>query len=237
MKTTIFAALFCVLFVGHSFAQDGKQWNEWSKKEAEKMINDSAWVQTIRKGEAPPDMSSRSGGTRNQQAPTSNVGPAPVPPEVFIRVRLLSARPIREGFAVRLLKSRTDSTAELTGRLQTFIDEGFGDFIVVAVNVDGQNPQTVGATLQGLTRLKAADLADKVYLERKDGKRLPLMDYKPPVADDMGGKFIFARELDGGPFLTPESDSVKFVINLAGNLKFNAKFEVSKMAYNGKLEY
>ena len=237
MKITLLAALLCVLFVGSSFAQAGKQWNEWSKKDAEKMISDSAWAQTIKKGEAPPDISNRSGGARSQQNASSNVGPAPLDPEVYLRIRLISARPIREGFASRLLRSRTDQSAELTARLQGLIDEAGGNFVVVAVNVEGQNPQTVGATLNGLARLKAVDLADKVYLERKDGKRLPLIDYKAPVADDMGGKFIFARELDGSPFLTSESDSFKFILNLTGNLKFNARFDVSRMEYNGKLEY
>ena len=238
MKTIVFAALFCVLSVSPLFAQqEGKQWNEWSKKDAEKIINDSAWAQTVKKGEAPADMSNRSGGARNQTAATRDTGPAPLPPEVYLRVRLISAKPVREGLASRLLRSQTDPKPELSGRLQTFIDEGFGNFIVVAVNADGQNPQTLAATLQGLSRLKAADLADKVYLERKDGKRLPLIDYKTPVADDMGGKFIFSRELDGSPFLTSESDTVRFVINLSGNLKFSVKFDVSKMAYNGKLEY
>ncbi len=63
------------------------------------------------------------------------------------------------------------------------------------------------------------------------------MEYKAPVNDDMGGKFIFPRTVEGKPFLTPESGSVKFVLNLSGNLKLNAKFDVAKMPYDGKLEY
>ncbi len=235
MKRTVFAGLICVLLGGSLFAQGGKQWNDWSKKEADKILNDSAWGQTVKKGETPPDITSRNGGSGNQQQGVQ--GPAPLPSEVYVRVRLITAKPIREGFASKVLRLQPNSPAELKGQLQSVIDNGFGDFTVVAVNVDGPNPKTVGATLQALMRLKAADLTDKVYLERKDGKRLPLIDYKTPVADDMGGKFVFARSLDGSPFLTSGSESVRFVLNLSGNLKLNVKFDVSKMSYGEKLEY
>ncbi|HMO79433.1 MAG TPA: hypothetical protein PKD24_01445 [Pyrinomonadaceae bacterium] len=162
---------------------------------------------------------------------------ARVPQEIFLRVRFVSAKPIREGFANRVLSSQTGDQADMASRLQTAIDEGFGDFIVVAVNIDGQNPQTVAPTFQMLRRLNLAEIGDTAYLERRDGKRLSLIDYKTPVADDMGGKFVFPRTLDGEPFLTPESGWVRFVLNSTGNLKVNLRFDVKKMFYNGKLEY
>jgi hypothetical protein len=133
--------------------------------------------------------------------------------------------------------SHPSPTAELEKELQTIIDNGFGDYIIVAVNVDGRNPATVRATLQGLRKLDPSELPNKVYLERKDGKRLSVIDYRSPVADDMGGKFVFPRSLDGQPFLTPESGSVRFVMNLSDNLKVNMKFDIPKMMYDGKLEY
>ena len=235
MRIILFIGLIGFVLGGSVLAQDAKQWNDWSKKDADKILNDSPWGQTLKKGETPPDMSNRSGGSGSRQLGVQ--GPPPLPSEVYMRVRFVTARPIREAFASKILRAQPNPTSELTGRLQTIIDNGFGDFIVVAVNVDGQNPQTLGATLMALSRLNAAALADKVYLERKDGKRLPLIDYKTPVADDMGGKFVFARSLDGSPFLTAESDSVRFVLNLSGNLNLNMKFNVSKMKYGEKLEY
>jgi len=233
MKNLLLIVVFYGLLGGFVFAQDDKRWNEWAKKDAEKILNNSAWAQSQVKGEAPPSLTVPNGaGTQ-----ASRQGPAPLPPEVFVRVRFITAKPIREGFASRLLLSHPNPTAELEKELQTIIDNGFGDYIVVAVNVDGRNPATVGAALQTLKKLELSQLTEKVYLERKDGKRLPLIEYKPPVADDMGGKFVFARSLDGAPFLTPESGSVRFVMNLSGNLKVTMKFDVSKMMYGGKLEY
>lgn len=235
MKNILFALLIVGLIGGSGLAQNSKEWKDWSKKDADKLLHDSAWAQTIKKGEAPPVMTSRSGSSGSQQMGVQ--GPAPIPTEVFMRIRLITAKPVREGFAARLLRLQPNPPAELVGQLQTIIDGGFGEFIVVAVNADGPNPQTLGMTLQMLARLKAADLVNKVYIERKDGKRLQLLDYKAPVADDMGGKFVFERNLDGSPFLTSDSGSLRFVLDLSGNLKLNAKFDVSKMTYNGKLEY
>ncbi|HMQ02517.1 MAG TPA: hypothetical protein PKD26_01195 [Pyrinomonadaceae bacterium] len=235
MKISVFAGLICLLVASSALAQGGKQWSDWSKREVDKMLNDSAWAQSFKKGEDQPVMTSRSGGSGNQGQGIQ--GPAPEPTEVNVRVRLITAKPIREGFANRVLKGQSSPPPDLAGKLQTAIDNGFGDFIVVAVNVDGPNPRTVGATLQALMRLKAEDLEDKVYLERKDGKRLQLLEYKTPIADDMGGKFVFARTLDGSPFLGPSSENVRFVLNQPGNLRLNVRFDVSKMTYNGNLEY
>ncbi len=199
------------------------------------MLNNSPWAQSQMRGEAPPETRGRNPGSLNPQL--GDPGMARVPQEIFLRVRFVSAKPIREGFANRVLSSQTGDQADMASRLQTAIDEGFGDFIVVAVNIDGQNPQTVAPTFQMLRRLNLAEIGDTAYLERRDGKRLSLIDYKTPVADDMGGKFVFPRTLDGEPFLTPESGWVRFVLNSTGNLKVNLRFDVKKMFYNGKLEY
>jgi hypothetical protein len=233
MRKLLFIGIFYGLLVGLVAAQTGKRWTDWSEKDADKILNNSAWGQSQTRGEEPPSLRPPSGaGTQ-----ATRQGPAPLPPEVFVRARFISAKPVREAFASRLRHSHPSPTAELEKELQTIIDNGFGDYIIVAVNVDGRNPATVRATLQGLRKLDPSELPNKVYLERKDGKRLSVIDYRSPVADDMGGKFVFPRSLDGQPFLTPESGSVRFVMNLSDNLKVNMKFDIPKMMYDGKLEY
>ncbi len=233
MRKLLFIGIFYGSLIGMVAAQSVKPWTDWSQKDAEKILNSSAWGQSQMRGEAPPSVRPPSGaGTQ-----ATRQGPAPLPPEVFVRARFISAKPVREAFASRLRNAHPSPSAELEKELQTIIDNGFGDYIIVAVNVDGRNPATVGATLQGLRKLDVSQLTNKVYLERKDGKRLSVIDYRSPVADDMGGKFVFARSLDGEPFLTPESGSVRFVMNLSDNLKLNLKFDVPKMIYDGNLEY
>ena len=83
---------------------------------------------------------------------------------------------------------------------------------------------------------QTADLQKNVYLERKDGKKLYLMEYRPPVEDGMGAKFVFPRMFEGQPFLT-ENDSVRFVAQVNEKMKLNTRYKVSEMMYDGKLEY
>ena len=233
MRKKIFIAIVCFVLAGSAFAQTSKPWTEWSKKDADKMLNDSAWAQSQTKGEAPPAMDRGANEGRSTNAPASS---SPISTEYNIRVRLASAKPIREGLARRIVLSQPDKSKELTDQLQPIIDKGFGDFIIVAVNVDAQQGRIAMGQLAPLARSTTATLAGKVYLERKDGKRLELLEYKSPIADGMGGKFIFPRTLDDKPFLAQESDSVRFVLNL-DKLKVDAKFKVSGMMYSDKLEY
>ena len=53
----------------------------------------------------------------------------------------------------------------------------------------------------------------------------------------MGAKFVFMRKLEGQPFLTADSDNVRFFAQLNDKIKLNVKYKVSDMMYDGKLEY
>jgi len=79
-------------------------------------------------------------------------------------------------------------------------------------------------------------LKDTTYIERKDGKRLALMDYRAPGPDGLGAKFIFPRTLDGKPFIDSTSGEVRVYIEL-GKTKVIRRFKVADMMYDGKLEY
>lgn len=239
MKRILFVCLIFVLFVSAAFAQKSKPWNEWSKKDVEKMLNDSAWGQTQTQGGSEPVdttvITATTSGSPLQRKGES--GESTVSKAINYRIRFITAKPIREAFARMALLSQTSPNKELSDQLQAFIDRDFGNFLVVAVNVDSQDGKAMGAVIQAFSKLTADALKDKAYLERKDGKRLSLMDYKAPVADGMGGKFVFPRALDGLPFLTEESEYVRFVLELNDKLKLNMKFKVSNMIYDGKLEY
>ena len=125
----------------------------------------------------------------------------------------------------------------LATQLQGFVDRDFGDYVVVAVMAEAADPKIVGPMMQFLTTATPEVLKDKVYLERKDGKRLTLADYRPPGPDGMGAKFVFLRTLEGQPFLTAESDNVRFFAQFNEKMKLNVKYKVSDMMYDGKLEY
>ena len=241
MRRSIILCSLMILLCGSAVAQNmSKPWTEWSKKDAEKLLNDSPWARTQTDGgDEPVDttvITATESGRGTNSGPTQS-GQAKVSKAINFRVRLLTAKPVREAFSRMVVLSQTEQNKELAMQLQGFIDRDFGNLVVVAILVDSQDAKVAGIAMQALSRLTVESLKDKAYLERKDGKRLSIADYKPPIADNIGGKFIFTRILDGQPFLTDTSDSVNFVLELTSKSKVIVKFKVANMTYGGKLEY
>jgi hypothetical protein len=249
MRKLIFLSLVFSLLSGSVLAQKTKPWTELTKKDCEKILNDSAWGQTQTEADtsemmysptvtptAPatrnPNISSGSTSTRNQQGASNTVQ------SIKYRIRFLSSKPIREAFASMIVQLQPQVNREaVVPQMQSFVDRDFGEFIVIAVDVEATDRRFSGPVEQALASSTGEILKNNTYLERKDGKRLFLMDYRPPGKDGLGAKFVFARTVDGDPFLTPESESVRFVSEVNSKIKMNMKFKLSEMIYNGKLEY
>jgi len=239
------AAWVCgLLFVitGVSSAQT-KPWTEWSKKDVEKTLNDSAWGQTQveERAEQPKNVEAVTQvaaprAANRQMERTGESGEAKPVASVKYRVRFLSAKPIRAAFARNLLLAQAQPTDDLKTQLQTFVERDFSSYIVVAVSVEVGDEKMIGPVMHAFTAATTEALQNQVYLERKDGKRLFLMDYRPPTQDGMGAKFVFKRSVDGQAFLD-KSDNVRFFAQLNEKTKVNARYKVSEMLYDGKLEY
>lgn len=247
MRRVLFICSALILFGTAAYAQKSKPWTEWSQKEAEKILNDSAWGQT---------QTERGAGGSSQPAQTSAVtsttlarredsstraasgvesGEKKESPSVHFRVRLMSAKPIRAAF-VRMVELQ-GAPAEKVAQLKTFVDRDFADYIVVTISLDGSDKKLMAPAMQILANADAPALKNTTYLERKDGKKLDLMDYRAPIQDGLGAKFVFPRHLDGKPFLDSDSGELRFTTELVKGVKINRRFKVSEMLYDGKLEF
>jgi len=234
-----------LLFVGLGIAQQPKRWTEWSKKEVEKTLNDSAWGQTQSEGSGGQSESSSAitstMAARNEDrninaAAKAESGEAKPSTVVKYHVRFLSAKPVREAFARQVLLAQEQPNEELTGQLQSFVDRSFADYIVLAVGLEVADQKMAAPLTHAFTMATTETLQKNVYLERKDGTKLFLMEYRAPTQDGMGAKFVFQRVVDGEPFLT-EKDSVRFVAQLNEKMKVNTRYKLADMLYEGKLEY
>lgn len=245
MRRVVCSVLLLALCACSAFAQKSKPWTDWSEKEAAKILNDSPWGQTQTEGEETrqPEQTSAitqvaAPGSANRQLSREGEAPKTGPSRVIrYRMRFLSAKPVRGAFARLLLLKKAEVDENLSTQLQGFVDRDFSEYVVVAVTVEAADERLAGSAMQVLTMATPEVLKDKVYLERKDGKRLTLADYRPPGPDGMGAKFVFMRQLEGQPFLTAESDNVRFFAQLNEKTKLNVKYKVSDMMYDGKLEY
>lgn len=236
MRSVFLLCALAALCISAAAQDASKPWSSWSKKDAEKVLNDSAWGQTYAEEPTGP-VDTRSISNPSQGLQRSGESGAPVVSRVLkYRARFLTAKPVREAFARMAVLAQPDQPT-LVPMLQGFIDRDFGDFLVVAFSIDSEDERMTKGAMMMLGRLTAETLKDKVYLERKDGKRATLIDYKPPVEDGMGAKIVFSKTLDGQPFLSDPTDVVKFFLQLSEKQKVNVKFKVSGMTYGGKLEY
>lgn len=243
MRRMLSVCLMLVLFVTVTFAQESKTWTELSEKDAQKILNDSPWGKTqteggsagtIRARTTAPATTSPDSIARTLEDQLKTSGIKPTMPTNY-RVRFLTAKPIREAFARLLLLAQANPDKQALEQLQAFVDGSINEYIIVAVDIEraGFN-DLVQNTFKGTTIDK---LKDNTYLERKDGKRVSLVDYRIPAKEDgMGIKFIFPRTIDGKPFLSSENNNVRFVCEF-DKLRINKNFNISNMMYNGKSEY
>jgi hypothetical protein len=244
MRRILFTCAIIILFVASVAAQKTKPWTEWSQKDAERVLNDSAWGQTQTEGDSSsrPDSTSAitqtTAGKENQvknAGAAANVESGEKKEAMMVRyhVRLLSAKPIRAAF-VRLIEIQ-GAPPEKVAQWRTFVDRDFGDYIVVTITIDGDQKR-MGMIMTEIGKADAEALKPKTYLERKDGKRVALMEYRAPT-DVLGAKFAFPRTLEGKPFIVADSGEVRFSTEVGKGLKVSRRFKVSEMMYEGKLEY
>jgi len=235
ISITIVILLMCAVLVAQ------KSWNDWNMKETTKMLNESPWGQTqleTRQAEEPVGAITNNGSSRgmNQRDPGKD-SPGAITSYIKYFVRFLSAKPIRQAVVRKLELENPGMDAQRVEQLKAFADASSNDFIVVAVAAEAKDQSTGGAALQAFKTATIESLKSGTYLERKDGQRVEIADFKLPVADGLGAKFIFPRLLNGQPFLDANSGQVRFQCQLSSKIKIEARYKVSDMIYDGKLEY
>ena len=246
MRRILFGCSIIILFAASAYAQKTKPWTEWSAKDAEKILNDSAWGQTQTESQDSPQASSSTSAitqttaARREDQRLSSATDVEsgekkeTAMSVHYRVRLLSAKPIRAAF-VRMIELQ-GAPPEKVAQWRTFVDRDFGDYIVVTITMDGNDRKRMALATDEISKIDAEALKTTTFLERKDGKRIALMEYRAPT-DVLGAKFVFPRMLNGKPFIDADSGEVRFTTEAGKVLKITRRFKVSEMMYDGKLEY
>ena len=130
-----------------------------------------------------------------------------------------------------------DMDAARKEQLKTFAEATTSDFIVVAVVAEAKDESVGRDALQAFEAATFDSLKESTYLERRDGQRIMLADFKAPIADGLGAKFVFPRLLNNQPFLSAESGQLRFYSQLSKKIKIEARYKVSDMLYDGRLEY
>lgn len=227
----MFLAL-CLMAAGSVAGQKKlKPWKEWSKADAQKILNDSPWAhlqvdqdfQEASPLTRPPDPSV---DTRLRQNDGMTYG-----------IRIFSARPVRQAFVRMIQLQKKDLPPDTVARLNSFAEATSDDSIIIAVTIENPDANMLGKAMQIVRNATAVRIRNTTFLERNDGKRVFLEEYTPPGSDGFGARFIFPRMIDGQPFLNPELNTVRFVSNLGNSVEMNMTYKVKDMMLDGKLEY
>src|SRR5215216_5347873 len=198
MQRVLFIS-WAVLFIAVPVvAQKTKPWTEWTEKEAAKILNDSAWGQTQTEGAGEAEPASVSAVTpttaarREDQRISSAInvqsGESKTRVSINYRVRFLSAKPVRAAF-VRMIELQ-GATPERVAELRPFVDRDFGEYIVIALSIDGTDQKRLGPSTEAIKTAEEAALQKITYLERKDGTRVFLTNFRAPAQDGLGAKFV-----------------------------------------------
>ena len=246
-RVLLSVAVVCALALALAAQKKEKPWTEWTKKDAEKVLNASPWAQTQIETDTSEMFFSTTeegvGQSRSTEGATNQAT------SVKYFVRFFSARPVRQALARTLLLANKDAAPELAERLKAFAEVPASDSIIVTVNFESRDKRFHNVAMQAFNAAETSVLKNDTYLERKDGKRVFLLEYVKPGKDGFGARFIVPRTLDGQPFLSQDGGDVRFYAEFPGNLiasarqipqsflKLNRRFKLSAMTYDGQFEY
>ncbi len=242
-------SLACLLAAGAAAQKAVKAWTEWSKSDAQKVLNDSAWGQTqtetdtsemffspTTQGQGRTAAGGRAAAAADQTGNNrANEGALNQATSVSFHARWLSAKPIRQAMAREILLR---GGGQLTPELRAFVDSPSDKRVVIAVTFETGDQRFGGKVMQAFNFASAGTLKNTTYLERKDGERIFVREYFTPQQNALGAAmFIFPRTHGEGPLLARDGGDVRFVSELSKTIKLDMKFKVSEMLYDGRLEY
>jgi hypothetical protein len=228
-----------------------KPFKQWTRAEAEAVLNDSPWAkqQEVRikfDKESQTAAGSYSGVSGAAAAQSRTEVTSQEPADFIFTLRLRSAVPVRQA-VVRLKqletniekmdpKDRVAFDAQIKGLLDC--PACTNNYVITLSSKSRSNPgaDAIYATFKGG---RLADLQRYIFIANERGDRRQLIHFVPPKAPGDEAIFFFQRlDENGAPLLT--LDSKELLINLANNQAdsiTNFKIDVTKLRLNGKVEF
>ncbi len=255
-STCAFSVLFIVIVLNSAVntrasAQNEaarKSFHQWTKNEANKVLNDSPWAVTQ---EARIDF-----GTEVRKiagAPTNEAGHlaaemngANVPVDYRVTLRLRSALPIRQALVrLKQLEARYDTMGEkerasFDAKTKGLLDcPACAQNYVLTISCKSANYPGADALYDGLKGATLPALKPYVHLLNDRGQDRELIHFVAPKAPGEEAVFYFPRVDDEDrPLITARDKKLLFRLS-DNNAKAITNFEidVSKLILNGQIEF
>jgi hypothetical protein len=237
------------LAMGQTGATDNS-YKKWSKKDVEKILNDSPWVsvqevrirregQAQRVAGAPPSL------TRDETNSVASGG-SDIPIDFIFTLRLRSALPIREALVrQKQLDAKYDSMDQKQKAAFDASSKGLlecpacVDNYVVTLSSKSKNSPGADAVYTTFKGARIDDIKRYIYLANDRGERRELVHFVAPKAPGEEAVFFFPR-LDGEANQLFGPDSKEVIVNLTNNqvnISTNFRFDIAKLVSNGQVVF
>jgi len=149
-----------------------KPYQEWTEKEVNKLLDNSPWSKTQTETDTSemffrPDGMGAGGPVTSEQRAAGGANNQAI--SINYRVRLLTARPIREALARKVLLAQKTENPDLANRLANFVEANSStNYIVVAVDYDTKDARYRNIPSQAFAAAVLATLKSNTYLDRND---------------------------------------------------------------------
>ena len=210
-------------------AQDsfmGKPYTEWSKSEANKVLNDSPWVKT--------------------QEVRIPQGGANAPLDFKYTLRLRSALPIRQALVrLRQLEAKYDKMsaadkAAFDEKVKGLLEcPACADNYVISLSSKSESYPNADAVFDVLKTATLPALQKYVYLANDTDARRTLVHFTAPKAAGGEAMFFFPRlDEQGQPLFSPTSKKLLFrMSDRNAGASTNFEFDISKIVVNSNVEF
>jgi hypothetical protein len=209
----------------------GKPFGQWTKSEAEQVLIESPWAQTV----APGGGAISLGGLNRVSTP-----------DKALTIRLRSALPVRQ--AMLRLRQLHEKYDQMSDAKKAEFDQKNGPLMECPACADhyvvALLPPPGGRVTLPHALLRTAPEKVKLYVHLADerGTRREAVHYLPPKSQSGEAVFFFPRfDGKGAPLLTPASRKLVFTIGpeiLEGETRLSRfEFDVSKMLVDGRVEF
>jgi hypothetical protein len=262
LVASLVVAVFASLDVARGRADGGdafwasKSFKQWSKDEANKILNASPWVKT-QEVRVKPASARRSvaGQTESSVSTTpstgarqTNLGGAEAPVDYKVTLRLRSALPVREALVrLRQLDAKYDNLSD-TQRAAFDADKrtkgllecpACGDNYVVTMSAKSVNAPGADFIYDGLKSATLPLLRQTFYLANERGERRELVHFTPPKAPGEEAMFFFPRLDDKGkPLFTPGDRKILFRTSDSNVTAItNFEFDIATLLLNGDVAF
>jgi hypothetical protein len=236
--------------------QAQKPFQQWSRKEAEGILENSPWALTqevrikyasltrrIAGGTVP---SETNGALTDTTSNTAQMGGAEAPVDFQFTLRLRSAAVVRQALVrLKQLDARYDQMsekdrAEFDAKFKGLLDcpASEQNYVLTLSSKSKQNPGA-DAVYTAFKGGRLADLQRYVLIANGRGGRRSLVHFVPPKAPGDEAVFYFQRFNDQGEVLLGPSDTelITTFTNNDVNMNTNFRVDVTKLIVNGKVDF